>query len=306
MAKPISTSGNRPKWKLFEEAVGAFLQALDSTANVTKDVLIPDVDTGEPRQRDVWIETLVGGHIPIKILVSCKRKKRKLSQQDIDAFVGELRSSGASKGVIYAFGGYSQPALKKAKKLGIACCTLYADRAPDLPQVLSFSSFVFQEIYRLRVFGGGISTNEEVRDLLNETILFEGQELQLSRVLADGYGRNRPNLQEKSMVSNPPTWHYDVPLRLGENDNQFILRIEGYWRKYEAKQDAYLLNGSYSFENDDFKGSFATPYVDRMSKHPGPGWNEVDPSVELREQNVISMFLFGGDVEQSLRQQYGC
>ena len=81
------------------------LPASSSSANVVirssgnrspamNDAMIPDKDTGEPRQRDVWIETKVCDHFPLKILVSCKRYKAKLNQQHLDAFIGELRSSG--------------------------------------------------------------------------------------------------------------------------------------------------------------------------------------------------------------------
>ncbi|MFA5923837.1 MAG: hypothetical protein WC856_21515 [Methylococcaceae bacterium] len=64
-----------PKWKEFELAVASFLSALDPNAMVTHDAILPDEDTGEPRQRDIWIETQVCHHFNIKILVSCKRYK---------------------------------------------------------------------------------------------------------------------------------------------------------------------------------------------------------------------------------------
>jgi hypothetical protein len=45
---------------------------------------------------------LLGGLFVLKILVSCKRKTARLSQQDIDAFAGELRASGAQKGLLFS------------------------------------------------------------------------------------------------------------------------------------------------------------------------------------------------------------
>jgi hypothetical protein len=64
-------------------------------------------------------------YFPLKILVSCKKYKRKLDQQDIDAFNGELISSGAHKGVIYSYSGFNKYAIEKCKVLGISCCKLY-------------------------------------------------------------------------------------------------------------------------------------------------------------------------------------
>src|SRR3990167_7095920 len=90
------------QWEQFEKAIAAFVQALDPEANVQHDVKLPDIHTRRPRQRDVWIEAKVCKHYPVKIYLSCKRLKRKMNEQDIDAFNGELISSGAHKGVIYS------------------------------------------------------------------------------------------------------------------------------------------------------------------------------------------------------------
>ena len=48
-----------PKWKLFEQAVAAFLERLAPGAEVTRNVYRPDAGTGRSRQRDVWIEASV-------------------------------------------------------------------------------------------------------------------------------------------------------------------------------------------------------------------------------------------------------
>ena len=124
---------NTPAWKQFEIAVRNFVAALDPSAEITHDAIIPDIDTGLPRQRDVWVEAKFGQHFPIKILLSCKYWEEKLNVQDIDAFLGELRSSGAHKGVIYARTGFTQPAIGKALANDVWCCLLYRNQPPDLP-----------------------------------------------------------------------------------------------------------------------------------------------------------------------------
>ena len=55
----------------FEEAVYAFANTLK--AEVLFDHQIPDRDTGELRQCDVWINAKFGEHWPLSILVSCTR-----------------------------------------------------------------------------------------------------------------------------------------------------------------------------------------------------------------------------------------
>jgi hypothetical protein len=120
-----STEQQHPAWRDFERAVARFLAALDPSASVTHDASIPDKDTGDPRQRDVWIETEVMRQFPVRILVSCKRWSTKLDIQDLDAFIGEWRSSGAQVGVVYSLSGFTENALKKATSLGISCCRLF-------------------------------------------------------------------------------------------------------------------------------------------------------------------------------------
>jgi hypothetical protein len=96
---------NDPPWKLFERAVAQFVAALDPSAIVRHDVRLPDIDTGEPRQRDVWVEAKVCNHYPLKLLISCKHTASPIDSQDMDAFIGERRSAGADKGVMYSLSG---------------------------------------------------------------------------------------------------------------------------------------------------------------------------------------------------------
>lgn len=67
------------KWEKFEIAVAKFIDALDEKSIVKHDVDIPDQDTGEDRQRDVWIEAKIANHFSVSVLVSCKRWKKKLN-----------------------------------------------------------------------------------------------------------------------------------------------------------------------------------------------------------------------------------
>jgi len=128
-------------WKEFEVAVADFLKAADPNNNVNHNVYLPDKHTKKRRQRDVFLETNLCGFLPIKVLISCKKYKRKLNQQDIDAFYGELISSGAHKGVIYSYSGFNKNAVEKCKVLEISCCKLYHYQPADLPEVLLFDYY---------------------------------------------------------------------------------------------------------------------------------------------------------------------
>ena len=299
-----SNSASPPDWKIFENSVAAFLSALAPAARITRNAYLPDVDTGEHRQRDVWIETSLGGHIPITILVSCKHKRKKLSQQDLDAFAGELRSSAANKGIIYSFSGFSRPALLKAEKLGISCCNLYVDRSPDIPEVLQFKAYCFREMFRIKASGGIIRSEDQIGELLSSEIEIDGKKETIVAAISASYEEARPKPLKVEAMRTPPIWCGELFLEYGPFRNHAALRLESGWRVYEAKLDAWLLNGSYSFGNSHFHGSITTPWIDGAAAHPGPGWKEIDFSSERAEQNVISVFLTHGNPETDLRQQY--
>lgn len=288
-------------WQQFEQGVAAFCQALAPNAKVTHDAIIPDVDTGEPRQRDVWIETTFGGHFKLKLLVSCKRLKRRINSQHLDAFIGELASSGAHKGVVYSASGFTKAALNKATKRGISCCVLLANQPPPIPEVLSFHAYCLNE--RLRLFAEGVSPGEvDWAQLLNGKGEFEGKLMPAHRALACLFAADLPALREAipktALATRRPVltlWNGSAegpPIRLG---------IQTEWAAYRAKIEAWLVNGSYSFTDNDFKGSITTPVIDTWSFEPGPGWEPITLD-EMGAGNNIRVYRFLGDVGRRLAE----
>ena len=75
-----------PNWQAFEIAVAKFAAAMDPSAVVRHNVLLPDADTGHPRQRDVIIEAKICKIFPVTVLVSCKYWQSKLDEGHIDCF----------------------------------------------------------------------------------------------------------------------------------------------------------------------------------------------------------------------------
>lgn len=277
-------------WRAFEEAVAAFAQALSPDAVVKHDAHLPDIHTGRLRQRDVWIETAFAGHFRISILVSCKRKKAKLSQQDIDAFAGELASSGAHKGVLYAHAGFSKPALEKAERLGISCCILFDNQRTPIPDMLSFSSFCFTEAVRLKLQGNthpkGLST---VGDLLQ---IRDASGKRSIDVLVDEYQKSVAEQNFTGQSSGElPTVNVGVDIRDPDLGAAVRLILATTWQGHEARMDAFLVSGSYSFTDKDFKGSFATPAVDMHSSDPGPGWTPINPGQPPATRAISASFI---------------
>lgn len=114
MLKLVASRKKKPG-KAFEEAVWRFGRAINPSANVLFDHKVPDRETKRPRQCDVWIETLVRGHWPVTIYVSCKDYGRKIDASHIDNFIRETEARSASMGVIYSRSGFTPGAIEKAK-----------------------------------------------------------------------------------------------------------------------------------------------------------------------------------------------
>jgi len=295
----------QPEWKRFEEAVARFLQALDPSARVIRDVMTPDRETSLPRQRDVWIETTFGGHLPLTILVSCKRTKAKISQQEMDAFRGELMASSASLGVLYSAAGFTMPALAKAKKLGIDCCMLLEDRPADLPGMLRFDGYCFRERVRLTLRGDPGADFEAMSDLFDLEVADNGAHSTVIASLLRHYESEKPDINCHPIGALPPTWSAAVEVSAEGLTAPLQVQLDASWRTFRSRREAWLVNGSYCFNNEDFRGSYSTPTVDRLGDHPGPGWEEIDFAEVTLSGNRTWFVFHGGDWEPALRGEVG-
>ncbi|MEW6659509.1 MAG: restriction endonuclease [Thermodesulfobacteriota bacterium] len=302
-----------PKWKEFEIAVAKFVAALDPKASVKHDVKLPDIHTGTPRQRDVWVEAKVCQHFPVNVYISCKREERPLDQQEIDAFNGELISSGAHLGVIYSYSGFSENAIQKAKTLRISCCRLFENEPPDIPDTLFLSRFYccnprislsviapldpcwkiesWNDLFELEFEDGAIQSS-----LIDKVVesYFVGEKEAVEKVRAGGlFPLNWARLLECA----------------DENSKKSIrIIIRGTWNIYEARLDAYLLEGSYNFSSGEFIGTQISPAVDTYSSHPGPGWTllEETPTSEVVTGLIKGVFIMsGGNAKESLIEKLG-
>lgn len=291
-------------WKNFEEAVAQFVQALDPTAQVTHNYKERDRQSGALRQRDVWIETTACKMFPLSILVSCKRLRRKIDQSHIDTFYGELNSSRANIGVLYSYSGFTVPAISKARELGIHCCHLFQNEAPEIPKVLTLEAYHCRSSISLsvdheRLAGWGI---ENWGDLFNVQCPSEETNIAVVDLISRLYIE-----AEKSSVE-ATKWGVEVPqpFNVGieitsETRSLDSVRIfaHGKWDFYRARLEAYLLNGSYSFTAEKFVGEIAMPAVDRLSPEPGPGWEAIEAPPAMKPGSVWTVF-YESHVKESL------
>lgn len=289
------------EWRDFEAAVATFLAALDPLSRVSHDVQLPDADTGAPRQRDVWIETSFGGHIPIKILVSCKRKKAKVNQQDMDAFIGELQSAGARKGVLYSHSGFTKHALAKAAKQQISCCILYRGRKTVLPEVLDFIAYYLAENVQLALLPVPPGPVPEWKRVIELPALGDGAGRAAIDVLADLFRADEGALRERIAEIPPPVRHVEASVLLPGADSPSRLLLTSRWVVHRAKLECWLVDGSYSVIDGDFKGRFSTPSIDTWSSDPGPGWERIDEADMASARSFSAIYRTAPDVATGVR-----
>jgi len=295
---------HNPEWKEFEIAVADFLSALDPSAHVTHDVILPDQDTGEPRQRDVWIETTVLNYFSVKVLVSCKKYKRKLDQGHIDHFIGELRSSGAQKGVIYSYAGYTNQAIKKAEKLGISCCRLYKKERPDIPDALIFDAYLLTPGFQFQAvkLNDVSSLPNTISDLLNLVLPDEETKsnTKLIDIIEKLYFSRRQEIREHARRSGdiPPDWSDNFIINDDTTGTQCIyVEFGGCWHKHKGKLEGYLVDGSYSFTENKFVGRQSYPGISERGPNPGSHWQPIhELPKDINKLSIVGV-LYGGKVD---------
>ena len=291
---------NTPDWKQFEIAVTTFVAALDPSAKVTHDAIIPDSDTGLPRQRDVWVEAKFGQHFPIQILLSCKYRQEKLNVQDVDAFLGELRSSGAHKGVMYSRTGFTQTAIGKALATDVCCCLLHRNQPPDLPNTLIFQTYLCPPSIRTLLPQGCPDpqwASAVWNDLFDVPIdnLEGGKKTALDVIVAAIF-----DAEEKAATRRTdPKQHFpseiQTPLKLAEKGRKPInLTLHVAWNVYRGKLEAHLLDGSYSVTSGDFKAMQLGPAIS-LRDGPGPGWELLEGPHSIDRPGVVTVILTHGE-----------
>lgn len=267
----------------FELAVLGIAKALAPGAKVVHRARYPDRDTGTLREADVSVEGLVGGHWPIRILVSCKDHSRPLDIEAISAFKGQVDSLMASCGVLYSRSGFTAPAIAKARHLAITCCQLLEGEPPPIPDMVTIRWYVLQsgrlrtkithappEALTLPTWGsvfsldaGPAGSASQRRDLADS--------IEASHREADeqGVAALRTNMRV------PPGQVLTLQLQRADWSSPLVIEVTFRWRLFEGLVEAFQLNGSYTVSEGTFCGSVATPWIDTQGEDPGPGWAEI-------------------------------
>ena len=300
---------NADQGKQFEKDVYEFVKALDPKAQVLFNHKVPDKDTGSLRQVDAWINAKFGDHIPISILVSCKDYKRKLNITHIESFAQEVQSTGASTGVIYSSSGFTQNALQKARVRGLNCCRFFRNDPAEMPNCIRFWAYACMPQIVLSL--GQLT----IPDIVPKGVIYWTDLLAvqltptktLSNCIAEQFHQG-----EKMAIADcsrdklfPKDWIFEFTFGSDALPSlQGLVRVVGHWKTYRGRLEAHLLQGSYTYLGDSFRGSVRSPYIDTQGPHPGPGWEEIDPSTTSFPTNRVLAILHHPDIEKTLAEHF--
>lgn len=303
----MTNRSDTKSWKDFEVAVARLAQAIDPRAIVRHNVRLADRDMRRPRQRDVWIEARVCGIFPAAMLVSCKKWKRKIDSGHVDAFLGELDSSGAHIGVLFSRSGFTEPALEKAKARGVHCCRLYSNEAAELPDALRFQAYCCNTAIQLSVSpypaaGWDLNTWGDILGI--ELPTTDGGCTLLIDALVERFDEAEAEaVSHRDKQNFPQDWPVALTIPSENSRSSLQVTLRGRWKIYAASIKAQLVSGTYLLTEGEFHGSQSTPWIDRFSAHPGPGW-ELLAERPATIGNTIVAILYKANTRQALLDNY--
>jgi len=106
-----------PKWKEFEVLIAKIQSELAPSATVEHNRRIRG-RSGRSRQVDIAVTQSIGIY-PVLIAVECKRYRRSVKLDKVEAFVTKLRDIGANQGVMISATGFDEGAKAIARENGV-------------------------------------------------------------------------------------------------------------------------------------------------------------------------------------------
>jgi hypothetical protein len=111
--------------RALERLVATIERALGRNTGVTVESpkFLPDRVTGEGREHDVVI-TFSSAHHELLVGIECRDRSRRVTVNDVEAFISKCRDTGVHKEIIVAPRGFSKSAVAKAQANGVGCLSL--------------------------------------------------------------------------------------------------------------------------------------------------------------------------------------
>ncbi len=134
------------KWHEFEKLVAHLHHGIAGNAEVKHNQRVLG-RSGRKRQLDVTLSQVVAAYRTL-IVLECKRYKRRVGIEKVDAFVSKLEDVGASHGIIVSNTGFDDGARAVAKRKGITLLTYREATEVDWQTVTSSQSWLILVLSR--------------------------------------------------------------------------------------------------------------------------------------------------------------
>ena len=107
--------GKVPDWRIYERIAACFeIEAAGMDTSVTPNAQLVGSISGVSRQIDILVDARWTEGQETRIIYDAKRRKRKLTVQDVDTFVGLMEDVRARRGVLICTNGWTAAAKKRA------------------------------------------------------------------------------------------------------------------------------------------------------------------------------------------------
>jgi hypothetical protein len=244
-AKP--TPGERkaaatPKWKEFEALIAELHRTAAPDAKVEHNQTIKGKETGRNRQIDVLIRKdvdLFPARISVLIVLECKRYKRVVGIDKVEAFVTKLRDVGATQGAMVSITGFDAGARAAAARYNVTLLEYRQALDADWQAVFGPGSWASWRVMRFEKLNVGVflEGKTKVPDVRSDTQLLNGQG---SAIVTIG---DLITAIEQSPIYGSFTRAVqgDVPLYIRDDDGQ-LRRIKSLVIKGERLAREYVVN----------------------------------------------------------------
>lgn len=192
----------------------------------------------------------------------------------------EMKSCGASNGVIFSKSGFSKGAIEKATANQISCCRLFTNSQAEMPsQLILQHQFIARAQCRVEV--SGIVSREigTWGHLISIKSRYHDSSIDIGEVVEREFNDLCRESGHPRDAHTVPFLKITKSLQIVDDQESSVaitLDLRCTWEFYMAKLEAQLLSGSYCINNRSFIGTQFGPSIDTHSRHPGPGWERID------------------------------
>lgn len=146
---------NIPEWQQLEELIAEIQRSVTPDSEVRHNDKIRG-RSGRLRQVDVTIRSRVG-LTDVLIAIECKRQKRPVTIEQVEAFASKLRDIGASEGIIVSASGFAAGAEAMAREHRIQLLTFREAQDTDWAAVTNAESWLKIRMKRLDEAGARLT-----------------------------------------------------------------------------------------------------------------------------------------------------